>query len=488
MENQDRSIALHEQEFERLFVDELGWDRFTNRISISFLAPGQLSRGWQTREERMRRSGLRQLTFALHGVARLGGQVVFMIYFPDERSMPDYLGRCAIGGRAARLHYEPIVIYSCPSDREQVWQFVSSVHGVTDFFEHRVDSRYKADRFSKVLQGIAFSLAEREAGLSGMEANSRVRRALSYPKQKRTFDRSRQTAATFEEFGNGLPELAEVAEEHRGLERDEEAALVSLARTGSSWAKLKLFKSHLFLPLKLGERAYRQKNLHGRVELPDLVSYGIIGLLNAVRLYTPEKSPRFMTFASLWVQRTIDRDGLTDQRTIAIPFYLETDLASQAKQFDIEADRLAQRLFREPYSIELQRHLGLDDKDWLTLDLMLDDPEVINIEAPDVDCFAESHSYVEWPFEPPSYSEDSELLTGLLSRLTPRNKDVLLLRYGLHPDYFDEEHTLEEVAGKLGVTRERVRQIELKAKRSLIAMVVALKESNLNSAELKITQ
>lgn len=477
---------LIDQDFERLFIDTLGWDRFSNRLTVSMAAPGQFTQGWLTREERWMKATVRQINYHLKGVARLGGQVVFAIEFADERSMPDYLRRCSIGRRISRIHYEPILIYSCPNDRDQVWQLVASSGGEPSFFEHRLDSHSDVVDFVPRLESLRFPLEERIAGVSSIEVSERVRRALSYRRQKRVFDRSRHTALTFEQFGNGLPELADLADEHRGIDRHEESTLFEQAREGSSSAKWHLFRSHLYIPLKIALRTYQQKQLEGRVELADIVSHGMIGLLNAIRLFKSDQAPRFMTYASLWVQREIDREVFALLREIAIPFYVEGNFAPHIRKFPIEADKLSQRLRREPYPLEIQEWMNLDDLDWRTLNLMMETPARIDIEDDDIEAVAEANDLVEEPFlVDESYGSEIDTLEMLMQKLQPRHKDALLLRFGIHPEHYGWECTLDEVASRMNVSRERARQMELTAKKNLTAMVAELQRQSQNRLDTR---
>ncbi|MCE9557644.1 MAG: sigma-70 family RNA polymerase sigma factor [Armatimonadetes bacterium] len=453
--------ALIEQDFERLFIDELHWDRFSNRLPISLLAPGQFTQGWLTREERFRKTAAKQIDYPLKGVARIGGQVVFVVTCPTD-SIPDFLRRCTIGRKVSRLHYEPIVIYSCPFDNEQVWQFITRAQCDLDFFEHRLDCPTDVLAFSVKLSALAFDLTQRAKGVTSIDLSERLCRALTYRRQKRIFDRSRQTAVIFREFGNGLPELAEIADEHRGLDRDDEAALFEMVRAGSESAKWQLFQSHLYIPLKVGLRTYQVKKLAGRVELADVVSYGIIGLLNAIRLYKPDQSPRFMTYAALWVQRGIDREVFDMLRPFAVPFYAEVIFAPIFKKLDIEVDKLAQGLGRVPKVHEIQAGLGLNDDEFRTLNLLIQGSEPIIIDDSDEELIDACLGVIAPVLIPRQYC--SETLESVLACLTCREAEVVRLRYGLDEG---KELTLESVASKLSVTRERVRQIELRANKKL---------------------
>ncbi|MEQ1821567.1 MAG: sigma-70 family RNA polymerase sigma factor [Fimbriimonadaceae bacterium] len=455
------ATALLERDFERLFIELLNWDRFSNRLTFSLSVPGQFRKRFFTLDERLRLTLTQQIL--LKGIAQLAGQVVFSFVMPTERSMPDYLRRCDIGRKVSRLYYEPIVVYSCRDESEQVWQFVSRVAGELQFFEHRTSTRAGAVVFAQKLSSLHFDMTERTRGISTVEVSRRLRQAFTYQRHKRVFDRTRQTAETFEEFGNGLPELAAIADEHRGLDRDEEATLFELARTGSESAKLQIFKSHLYIPLKIGLRTYKRKHLAGRVELADVVSDGIQGLLSAIRLYKPEQTPRFMSIASLWVQRTIDRELTVHIRPYAIPFYVESDFGPIIRKFDLTVDKLTQHLMRQPTSSEIQSCLGLSQQHWQTLQLLLDTTDCVRIDAWSSDELVGDELGCFYPAIFPQFL-DREPLESILARLTRREIDVIRLRFGLDDG---KTRTLEEVGATLGITRERARQIDLRASRKL---------------------
>jgi RNA polymerase sigma factor (sigma-70 family) len=219
-------------------------------------------------------------------------------------------------------------------------------------------------------------------------------------------------------------------------------------------AKAELVESHLRLVVHFAKR-YRNLGL----PFDDLVQEGNIGLMTAANRYDYRRGTRFSTYASWWIREAMRRAISTNGRAIRLPANRTTALSALTRA----RKRLIQELRREPTQDELAHALGTTPK--RVDELMLWGRRVVSLEQPLgpesegslTDIVANPNAEL-----PSALLMASELTTRAreqLATLSSRERQVLSMRFGLE----GEEMTLEAIGAKLGVTRERVRQIETKA-------------------------
>ncbi|BCX15403.1 MAG: RNA polymerase sigma factor SigA [Candidatus Parcubacteria bacterium] len=240
------------------------------------------------------------------------------------------------------------------------------------------------------------------------------------------------------------------------LSNEEEKELAKKAAKGDLEARERLIKSNLRLVVSFAKKYIgRSKGL----TLLDLIQEGNIGLARAVDKFDWRRGFKFSTFATWWIRQAISR-ALSDQaRTIRLPVHIVETLykLNKAKK------RLASILDREPTPEELAAEMGMPTNKIQKLLKYV--PDTISLEAP----VGEGESMLKElipdtaTFSPEKLASSialREQLKKAIQSLSPKERRVISLRYGLEDGVI---HTLEEIGKLYGITRERVRQIEIKA-------------------------
>ena len=245
----------------------------------------------------------------------------------------------------------------------------------------------------------------------------------------------------------------------------EEIALAKRIKKGDEQAREHMIKANLRLVVKIA-RDYEGLGL----PLLDLINEGNIGLMKGVERFNPAKGAKLSTYASWWIKQSIKRALANQSKTIRLPIHV-VDKVAHIRRTEV---RLREALDREPTDEEIAAEVDIDPrrlrqyreaaKAPVSLEAPLgregEDSDQVSEVVPDLNAAA--------PFDQVLKESDDALLKEVFAELTPREKTILAIRFGLDDD---TPRTLEEIGGQFGVTRERIRQIQNEALKKLRAKV-----------------
>jgi RNA polymerase sigma factor (sigma-70 family) len=275
------------------------------------------------------------------------------------------------------------------------------------------------------------------------------------PDSREASERGRELIAMY------LQEISRV----KLLTAEEEQELARRVQAGDADAERRLVEANLRLVVKIARRY-----LHRGLSLLDLIEEGNVGLLHAVRKFQAGRGTRFSTYATWWIRQAVVRALANQARTIRLPVHVELLLSQYLKQRNV----LTQKLGRPPTIEEVAAVMNRPAAELEQLESLRQHP--VSLDKPNAsDGKGSLGDTVEDPSPTPGAAMAAVLraradLATVLQDLPDRERTVVTLRFGLGGE---EPMTLERIGGRLGLTRERVRQIEGAAIKQLRRLLAA---------------
>ncbi len=237
------------------------------------------------------------------------------------------------------------------------------------------------------------------------------------------------------------------------LTAEEEVALARRVQQGDAEARARMIESNLRLVVKIARR-YMNRGL----SFLDLIEEGNLGLIRAVEKFDPERGFRFSTYATWWIRQTIERGIMNQTRTIRLPIHVIKEI----NQYLRTQRRLAQTLDHEPTVDEIAAGMGCSTEEVRRMRGLNEGTTSVDIPIGKDSDRTLLDAIPDDSQEPPGTALENDdtihQLSGWLDALTEKQRAVLERRFGLNGH---ERYTLEQVGEQVGVTRERVRQIQI---------------------------
>ena len=333
---------------------------------------------------------------------------------------------------------------------------------VNEFIDSKGDGNIGNSDIMKALEDIDYDIVQVDIeNASPEELESEEFKELE--QDAKTFDPSENIDKLFSQEGLAIDDPVRMYLKEIGkiplLSPERETYLAEQITLGDKAAKDELIEANLRLVVSIAKR-HVGKGMY----FLDLIQEGNLGLMKAVEKFDYSKGYKFSTYATWWIRQAITRAIADQARTIRIPVHMVETIHKVSRT----ARQLLQEFGREPTTDEIAEKIGMTPEKVREIMKIAQDP--VSLETP-IGEEEDSHlgDFVEdsdspAPSDSASYALLREQLCNVLRTLTPREEQVIKLRFGLEDG---RPRTLEEVGRQFQITRERIRQIEAKALRKL---------------------
>lgn len=247
------------------------------------------------------------------------------------------------------------------------------------------------------------------------------------------------------------------------LTKDEEIFYTRRLRQGDESARQQMIKSNLRLVVKIAKRYIKSG-----IPILDLIEEGNLGLMRAVEKFDPEKGFRFSTYGAWWIQQTIERAIMNQSRTVRVPIHVVKKVNACLRKgreltkildHDATPSEIAMAMQRSPEEIE--NILALNEKT-----ISIDSPISEVFDKPLLETLADSQEFD--PLDKFAMQDLQENVERWLGSLSPKLREVVIRRYGLQGH---DATTLDQTGMEIGLTRERVRQLQAEALKQLKRLI-----------------
>lgn len=326
-----------------------------------------------------------------------------------------------------------------------------------------IDSNNEGSNIMKALEDIDYDIATEDIDAATPPDEIDSEEFKEIEEDAKNYDSGENMEKIFSQEGLSIDDPVRMYLKEIGkiplLTPEREKYLAEQIALGNKAAKDELIEANLRLVVSIAKR-HVGKGMY----FLDLIQEGNLGLIKAVEKFDYSKGYKFSTYATWWIRQAITRAIADQARTIRIPVHMVETIHKVSRT----ARQLLQDLGREPTTDEIAERLGMTPEKVREIMKIAQDP--VSLETPigeeedsRLGDFVEDNESPA-PSESASYSLLREQIANILNTLTPREAQVIRLRFGLDDG---RPRTLEEVGKQFKITRERIRQIEAKALRKL---------------------